>query len=266
MSTSRTNLGIIIGAVLIAAGVLVLFGEVSGLAAFNLTWPLIIVLVGIFFFILMFFTREETGALAIPGSIITMIGLILLVQNAFNLWVTWAYAWSLIIVAAGIGIFIQGMYIDRPSLRRDGLRTIQAGLTLFVIFGLIFSLIFSYLGILPGGYSIFGLLMAIIGLFLLIQRSVLLIQGRARWEDRDLFWPIILMGVGLLFFLYGLGSLPVAQLTSLWPWWPLALIIAGLDWLVGRRWPLVGAFFAIIVVVGTLTLMFDPALLAALLP
>jgi hypothetical protein len=264
MSSSRTKLGIILGVILIAAGGLFLLGELSGLVSVGWLWPLIIVAIGVAFFIGMFLGGPEAGALAIPGSILIMIGLILFVQNAFDAWETWSYAWALIIVAVGAGVWIHGAWSERPDLRISGGKLVQTGLTLFVVFGLLLSLIFSYFHIADGNFTFWGLLLALLGFYLLLQRSILLIQGRADWEDRDLFWPVIMLGAGLALFLYGLGELPLLQLTGLWKWWPLALVLIGMDWLLGKRWPLVGAILATLTVVATLLLMFDPALLKSI--
>jgi hypothetical protein len=266
MSNSRTNLGLILGVVLIGAGVLILVGELTGLATFDLLWPLIIVGVGLAFFLGMVAGGTETGALAVPGSILVMIGLILFAQNALNAWETWSYCWALIIVAVGIGLWIWGAYTKRADLRADGLRTIHVGVVLFVVFGLILTLVFNFLGMMTGGISLWGLLLALVGAYLLIQRSVRLLQHRAHWDDRDLFWPVIMIGVGLVLFLFGLGQLPLVELTGLWRWWPLLLVMIGIDWLIGRRWPVVGALAATLIVILSLLLMFDPSLLRVLAP
>jgi hypothetical protein len=261
MSSSRKNLGIILGVILIGAGVLFLLGEISGLASFDLLWPFIFIAIGIAFFIGMFLAGPDGGPLAIPGSIITMIGLILFIQNVFNAWESWSYAWALILVAVGIGLWIHGAWSKRPELRTGGVKLIHTGVVLFIVFGLLLSLIFNYFGIADGNFTFWGLLLALLGLYFLLQRSILLIQGRASWDDRDLFWPVIMVGAGLALFLYGLGELPLLQLTGLWQWWPLALVMVGMDWLFGRRWPVAGAIVAVIIVVATLLLMFDPTLL-----
>lgn len=266
MKTSRSNLGLILGILLIVAGVLFLIGELTGLTSFSLLWPLIIVGIGLAFFIGMFIGGPEVGGLAIPGSIIVMIGLILLAQNALNMWQTWSYSWALIIVAVGIGLWINGAYANRPDLVISGKKTIQVGLVLFVVFGVIFSLIFNLTGLSSGGFGFWGFLLAALGLYLLILRSVRLVLHRANWDDRDLFWPIIMIGAGLVLFLFGLGQLPLITLTGLLPWWPLLLILVGMDWLVGRRWPIVGAIAATFIVVITLLLMFDPALIRLFVP
>jgi hypothetical protein len=70
----------------------------------------------------------------------------------------------------------------------------------------------------------------------------------------------------LVLFLFGLGQLPLVELTGLWQWWPLLLVMVGIDWLIGRRWPVVGAIVAALIVVASLLLMFDPALLRSLAP
>jgi hypothetical protein len=72
---------------------------------------------------------------------------------------------------------------------------------------------------------------------------------------RSLFWPIILIGVGVIWLLGTLGIIPPANLGILGSLWPLILIVIGLDILFGRRSALIGALiglFAIAVVVFAL--------------
>lgn len=260
-SSSNKKLGLILGVILIGAGLIFLIGELTGIASFGLLWPLVIIGIGIAFFIGMYLGGKSASALAIPGSILVMIGLILLVQNAFDLWLTWSYSWALIIVAVGIGLVIHGAYSERADLRASGVNLIHIGLGIFVIFGIILSVFWSAIGVSNQGYGIFGLLLVVFGAYLLLQRSYLLIKGRANWHDRDLFWPVIMLGVGLVFASLEFSQLELAQFEDLWRWWPLALVLLGIDWLIGRRWPVVGAVVAILIVVACLVLMFDPVLL-----
>ena len=69
--------------------------------------------------------------------------LILLVQNTFNLWDTWAYAWSLLIIASGLGVVLQGERTDQPRLRASGWRTVQGGAITFVLFAGFFELVLN---------------------------------------------------------------------------------------------------------------------------
>ena len=51
----------------------------------------------------------------------------------------------------------------------------------------------------------------------------------------SLFWPIILIGVGVIFLLNNLDVIRGNPWTILWQFWPVLLIVIGLDILVGRR-------------------------------
>ena len=176
MQSSRKNLGLILGVLLIGAGILFLIGEISGIATFGLLGPLVIIGLGIAFFVGMYLGGEPGGWLAIPGSILVMIGLILLVQSAFDLHLIWSYSWALIIVAVGVGLAINGAYNHRADLRANGVQVIHIGIGIFVVLGIILSVIWSSIGVSEGGYGFFGLLLVLLGGYLLIQRSVLLIQ------------------------------------------------------------------------------------------
>lgn len=50
-----------------------------------------------------------------------------------------------------------------------------------------------------------------------------------------LFWPVVLIGFGTIFLLNNLGYLSWDIWTTLWRVWPVFLIAAGVDLLVGRR-------------------------------
>ncbi len=68
---------------------------------------------------------------------------------------------------------------------------------------------------------------------------------RARY--RSLFWPVILVGVGVIWLLSNLGYVTPANLSEIWRLWPLLLIAAGLDMLLGRRLPLASALIGLLV-------------------
>lgn len=61
-----------------------------------------------------------------------------------------------------------------------------------------------------------------------------------------MFWPILLIGAGVIFLMSNLGFLPADPWPLLWNLWPLVLIIIGLDILLGRRSVLGGVFSAIL--------------------
>ena len=72
---------------------------------------------------------------------------------------------------------------------------------------------------------------------------------------RSLFWPIILIGVGLIWLLGNFGIISGANLAVLFRLWPLALIVIGLDLLFGRQSPGLGALIGLGAVVVMVVLM-----------
>ena len=67
---------------------------------------------------------------------------------------------------------------------------------------------------------------------------------------RSLFWPIVFLGVGILWLLASLNILPNVSIMSLIAFWPAILIIIGLDLLIGRQSQLGSAILGGIVVAG----------------
>lgn len=57
----------------------------------------------------------------------------------------------------------------------------------------------------------------------------------SRRRTPSLFWPIALIGLGVLLLLSNMGLIPATGWAVLWRLWPIALIALGLDVLIGRR-------------------------------
>jgi len=66
---------------------------------------------------------------------------------------------------------------------------------------------------------------------------------------RGLFWPLLLIVVGLVFLLANFGAIPPVSVLSLLGLWPLVLVLIGVDIAIGRRWPL-AALAADVVILG----------------
>jgi hypothetical protein len=115
---------------------------------------------------------RSLGALAVPGSVITTIGLILFFQNLFDLWATWTYAWALIIVGAGIGLIIFGYWNQILDLRRAGQVVAAVGLVLFFVFGLFFELGATLLGMRSAGGIFWAVLLILAGLYVVFGRGL----------------------------------------------------------------------------------------------
>ncbi len=76
---------------------------------------------------------------------------------------------------------------------------------------------------------------------------------------RSLFWPILLVGVGIVWLLSNLGMIQPVSLGSILKFWPVLLIVFGMDMLFSRRYPWVGAVVGLLAVAGVVALlMFGP--------
>ena len=138
--TDERRGAVILGAILIIAGAAFLVTNVTGFAL-DAAWPLFIIIPGLVLVAASFAAGGEAGGgLAIAGSIVTTVGLILAVQEATGLYATWAYAWALVAPGSvGVGMFLFGTFTDRADLRLAGLRLAGIGLALFVGFALFFE-------------------------------------------------------------------------------------------------------------------------------
>lgn len=140
-----------LGAVLIFAGFLFLVGQFVGARFWDISWPFVILIPGLLLFVGMVAGGKSAGGLAIPASIVTTLGLLMLFQNTFNYFESWAYAWALIPTAVGVGMMINGMWSDQPELIDKGQKTARVGAVMFAI-GFVFFEFVIRIGRLGGGF------------------------------------------------------------------------------------------------------------------
>ena len=183
MSSQRNTGSLVGGGLLIIFGLLALFGKIfQNFNFWGTLWPFFVIGVGALFFVGMFAGGRSVSGLAIPGTIITTIGLMLFYQNLTNHWESWSYGWTVILMSVGAGIFIMGLYGQNISQRAAGLRVLRIGLIMFVIFGAFFELIFT--SGMPFGLRsiVFPVGLILLGLYLVLSRSGLL-PGRSSEES-----------------------------------------------------------------------------------
>lgn len=173
---NRNKPNVVLGTLLIAFGVLVFLGEIFK-ATLSDFWPFFIIASGLMFFLAMVVAGKSTGYLAIPGSIITTIGLILLFQNLTNRWESWSYAWALIPLSVGIGMWIFGKFSDLEDLRRAGRHVINIGLVLFIVFGVFFEMLIGISGSDWSNNLMWPLALVALGIYLILSRLI--------WKDNS---------------------------------------------------------------------------------
>lgn len=171
MQTNRhANAGALIGgALLIGFGLLSLVGQLFRGLNWGVLWPFTVIGFGVLFYIAMFSGGKQTAGFAIPATIISGIGLVLLIQNIFQHWEAMSYFWTLIIIFVGAGIYLMGWYTEDANQKHSGLKVMRTGLILFILFGAFFEMMFSSFN-----SMIFPILLIALGAYLVIARSGLI--------------------------------------------------------------------------------------------
>lgn len=65
---------------------------------------------------------------------------------------------------------------------------------------------------------------------------------------RSFFWPVVLIGIGVIWLLVNLNVLTTASLGVLMRFWPVVLILIGLDILFARRYAIIGALLGLVTI------------------
>jgi len=128
-----------VGVLLIGLGLLFFIGQQLGTDVTDWGWPLFVILPGLAILTVGLTQRSGPG-LAIAGSIVTMIGLVLLFQKLYDAYQTWAYAWALVGPGgSGLGMLLYGTRSRDRKLARDGFWTVVTGLAIFAVGFIFFS-------------------------------------------------------------------------------------------------------------------------------
>ncbi len=142
--TKERRSDLVIGIILILIGGWFLAAEFDLVPGLNdimiieYQWPVIIIGIGIFLFVLGLLLRNP--GMCIPACIVGGIGGLLYWTNSTGNWTAWSYLWSLIPGFVGIGIILSTLLggCEKNGFI-DGLRLILISAILFGIFFMIFS-------------------------------------------------------------------------------------------------------------------------------
>src|SRR6185295_11903968 len=72
---------------------------------------------------------------------------------------------------------------------------------------------------------------------------------------RGVFWPLLLIALGIVFLLSNFGVISGVSWLAVASLWPLLLVLIGLDIAFARRWPLQTLAAEVLVIAGGLALL-----------
>lgn len=132
---------ILLGLALVLLGGIALAGRLLDIDLLGLGWPIFVLAPGIVLFAAGVAVGGKAGlGLAIPGGIVSVVGLVLTFQSATGLWGTWAYAWALVAPGGvGLAFVLYGLFTGQGEIARGGVPILLTGIGLFIGFGLFFE-------------------------------------------------------------------------------------------------------------------------------
>lgn len=137
----------IVGVALIGLGAVWLIGQFFDLRLGQNLWPFLVIVPGVLLLGLALSTEGGGDRLTIAGAIVTVTGLVLLYQNSFRHFESWAYAWALVAPGAiGLGQYIYGYLRDDAQKLASGKRLMSIGGVLFLAGIVFFELIINISG------------------------------------------------------------------------------------------------------------------------
>src|SRR4029078_5844360 len=123
----------VLGVALIILGLVFFAGQALNMDIGEVAWPFYVIAPGLALAAVGLTQRGGSG-LTIAGSVVTMVGLVLLYQNATDRFESWAYAWALVGPGgSGIGMLLYGTRSGDRKMARDGFWTILGALGLFAV-------------------------------------------------------------------------------------------------------------------------------------
>ena len=162
----------VLGVLLVVVGLVFLVGQQLNVDVTYVGWPLFVIGPGLALLALGLTQRHGRG-LTIAGSIVTIVGLVLLYQNATDHWESWAYAWALVGPGgSGLGMLLYGARSGDSGLARAGFWQVVTAIGLFAAGFIFFEGIIGISGtplplpewLLPAVVIAFGVILLIRGI------------------------------------------------------------------------------------------------------
>jgi hypothetical protein len=154
-----------LGGLLVLLGLVVLLGQALDLELGEVAWPVFVIVPGLALLGLGLASAGRGGeVLATVGGLVTTAGVVLAVQNTSDRFDTWAYAWTLVVLAGpGIGRWLVGVVRGRSDLIASGAWLIAAGLAGFLVLAVFFEVVVGIGGRGDGAGGRYGLAALLIG-------------------------------------------------------------------------------------------------------
>jgi hypothetical protein len=162
----------VLGGILIVLGLIFFASQQLNIDIGNATWPFYVITPGVAM-VAFGLTQRRGSGLTIAGSIVTMVGLVLLYQNATDHWESWAYAWALVGPGgSGVGMLLYGTRSGDTQMARNGFFAILTALGIFAAGFVFFEGIIGISGrrlplpawVLPAAVILIGVLLLLRGL------------------------------------------------------------------------------------------------------
>jgi len=175
-STRSRTIVMLAGLLLIVLGVLFLIGQMINVDVERLAWPFFVIAPGILVFLFALGREDQAGErLAVVGSAVAMVGTILLFQNVFDYFQSWAYAWALVFpTSVGVGQIIYGSIKNRADTSATGRQRAVVGIIIFLVLAVFFEFVIGFggRGIGLGGFG-WPVVLIVVGAVLLVGGYVL---------------------------------------------------------------------------------------------
>jgi hypothetical protein len=162
----------VLGGLFVLIGAVLLAGQFVRFDIGHYGWPFFVIAPGILILVVALTARGAIGeGLAIVGSIVTVSGLILLVQDVTAHYESWAYAWALVFPGAiGLGMVLYGLTARRPGNVRSGTRLVGIALLIFLLGAAFFE---GIVGI--SGYQLDHRAGVVLGVLIIAVGAVMLV-------------------------------------------------------------------------------------------
>ena len=157
---------------LIAVGVLIFFGQLTGFGGMIGTfWPLFVMIPGFAFLYFAYTGDKHVAGLAVPGTVITGTGLILFYQNITGHWSSWAYAWTLYPLFVGLALRFMAQRTGDEGTQKASHILVRIGAIGFIVGAIFFELMVFGNGGIFGSLALPVVLVAIGGFMLFANKK-----------------------------------------------------------------------------------------------